>query len=247
MLRRLLRERTGIGYLRHAAMARGRRNGVFLWVPKTAGQSVYFALREAGCYRLKTPEAVRRTFPQQGLATFKHMDYGRLVELGLVSREFHESAYKFCFVRDPYDRAVSLFFFLNKKKYVPEELDFLDFWRLVAEKGLEPVGAHKLLGFGLCNPQVRWLEHSEPDFIGRFENIQVDFRHVVKELGVEEVELPWLNATRHDHFSAYYCEESKQIVDALFEEDFRTFGYQKEIASPETVIGDAAEGARPSA
>ncbi|MDJ0866552.1 MAG: sulfotransferase family 2 domain-containing protein [Myxococcota bacterium] len=233
MLRRLIRERTGFDYWRHASRSHHVRNAVFLWVPKTAGKSVYFALREAGCYRLKSPDAVRWTFPQRGLVSFKHMDYGRLVDAGLVSREFDESAYKFCFVRDPYDRAVSLFFFLNKKEYVPREMSFLDFWRLVADTKLEPVGVHKLVGLGLCNPQLRWLEHTDPDFTGRFESLDADFRRVVRELGLEGVELPWVNATRHRHFSSYYCDESKQIVDALFDEDFRRFDYPKEIRPAE--------------
>ncbi len=229
MLRRLLRERTGISYLRHRALARRAPDAVFLWVPKTAGKSVYFALRPAGCYRLKTPEAVRWTFPQKGLVTFKHMDYARLVELGLVSKRFDASAFKFGFVRNPYDRAVSLYFFLHKKSYMPPDQGFLDFWRLIADSRLEPVGAHKLLGPGLCNPQVRWLERCDVDVVGRFETLAADFRGITDKLGLGQVELPWVNATGHRHFASYFCDESRQIVEALYDEDFRSFGYEKKL------------------
>jgi hypothetical protein len=241
MLRRLLRERSGFDYVRHAWLARrAPRNAVFLWVPKTAGMSVFHALQAGGCYRLKSPDAVRWSFPQKGLVTFKHMDYGKLVELGLVSADFDASAYKFGFVRNPYDRAVSLYFFLGKKRWMSEEQDFLEFWREVAAKGVEPVGVHKLVGFGLCNPQVRWLEHTTVDFTGRFESLREDFATVSEKLGLGRIELPWKNATRHKHFSAYYCEESKQIIDTLFDEDFRAFGYEKTIPAAREATEAAA-------
>ncbi len=232
MLRKLLRERTKYDYLRHRRLAARARNAVFLWLPKTAGMSVYRALQDAGCYRLKSPSAVRHSFPQAGLVTFKHMGYGALVKAGLVDREFDQSAFKFCFVRNPYDRAVSLYFFLSKKGYYPDAADFLGFWRAIESSTLPEVGARKLVGPGICNPQVRWLEGTKVDYEGRFERINEDFAAITERLGIGRVELPWVNATRHEHFSQYYCDESKALIDRLFREDFDAFSYERTIPAP---------------
>jgi hypothetical protein len=233
MLRKLLREHSRFDYLRHYLQARtAARNAVFLWLPKTAGMSVYSALQAAGCYRLKSPSAVRYSFPQAGLVTFKHMGYAALVAEGLVSPEFDRSAFKFCFVRNPYDRAVSLYFFLRKKGHHPDAADFLAFWRAIAASNLPCVGAHKLVGPGICNPQVRWLVGTQVDYQGRFERLNEDFAEITGHLGIGRVELPWVNATRHEHWSTYYCDESKALIDALFREDFDAFGYERTLTPP---------------
>ena len=229
MLRRLLRERTGLDYARHWRASRGAPDAVFLWIPKTAGMSVYHALRDHGCYRLKSPDAVRRSFPGRGLVTFKHMGYEELLAAGLVERSFDERSLKFCFSRNPYDRAVSLYFFLVKKEWYPSDLSFLDFWRTVTSQDLPSVGAHKLVGPGIANPQVHWIRDVKVDFVGRFESIALDFADLSERLGLGRIEIPWVNATKHEHWSTYYCDESKSLIERFYAPDFERFDYSTDI------------------
>lgn len=230
MLRRWLREGLAFEYWINLRRSRGRPDAVFMWVPKTAGTSVYTVLASFGCYRLKTRRAVQRTFPQRGLVTFKHMNYRMLVDAGEISGEFDERAYKFAFVRNPYDRAVSLFHFLHGKGHHADVDGFLTFWKRIESTELPKVGPEKVVGIGICNPQIRWLEGVRIDFLGKYERIDEDFPSLLEQLGHPRVALPWANATKHAPFRDYYCAESKALISRLFAEDFEAFGYSTDLA-----------------
>jgi hypothetical protein len=231
MLRRWLREGLALEYWANLYRSRGRPDAVFLWVPKTAGTSVYTVLSSFGCYRLKTRRAVHRTFPQRGLVTFKHMSYRKLVEEDEISRTFDARAYKFAFVRNPYDRAVSLFHFLHGKGHHADVDGFLSFWQRIDSSALPAVGPDKVVGIGICNPQVRWLEGTKIDLLGTFERIDEDFSIVLEQLGLPRVALPRANATQHAPYRDYYCKESTELIERLFREDFSAFGYSTELES----------------
>ena len=221
-----------MGFARHWLKAQGARNAIFIWVPKTAGMSIFHTLKPHGCYRIKSPSGVRWTFPGRGFVTFKRQDYGELLREGYVSSEFDASAYKFGFVRNPYDRAVSLYFFLRKKSYFPPDVSFLDFWRQIDANPPQSVGAHKLVGLGITAPQMHWLRGFETHRLGRFERLNESFAEILSDLGLPPADLPWRNPTSHKHFSDYYCDESKAIIDRRFAEDFDELDYGRELPQP---------------
>ena len=59
-----------------------------------------------------------------------------------------------------------------------------------------------------------------------------DFANLSEELGFGRIEIPWANATRHAHWSTYYCAETKALVESFYAEDFERFGYSTEIERP---------------
>jgi hypothetical protein len=63
-------------------------------------------------------------------------------------------------------------------------------------------------------------------FVGRFENLQVDFNEVMKRVGGEHIELPHSRALPHDPYMTYY--ESPAIEEQVrrtFAKDFKAFNY----------------------
>ena len=204
---------------------RNQKNAVFIWIPKTAGTSVYKSL---GAVRRKALPRIKYRFANNGLYTFGHMDYIQLVEQGYVSNAYHESAYKFAFVRNPYDRAVSLFFYLKKVGTISIDETFLSFCRRLNEEGYEPIGLYNVSRLSQCNPQVRWVEKIKMDFVGKLESIEKDLKTIFDDLGIEEVVLPKLNKSNRSEYSEYYCLESKEIIELLYKEDFQNFGYKME-------------------
>ncbi|MAG94082.1 MAG: hypothetical protein CMJ48_10070 [Planctomycetaceae bacterium] len=215
-------------WLRHRWRTRGRRNAVFVWIPKSAGTSIYSVLSRAGCPKFKNVDAVKYRFPQQGIVTFGHMSYAELVRAGHVSNQFDASALKFCFARNPYDRAVSLFSYLRKTGRLAERSSFLAFCRRLQEEGCDPVGLYNRRGLSLCSPQVRWLDDVEVDFVGRFESIASDFGSICDVLGIPRTSLPHLNGSNQRRYGESYCGESKRIVESFYAEDFESFGYAHE-------------------
>lgn len=62
----------------------------------------------------------------------------------------------------------------------------------------------------------------------RHENIQQDFNDMCERVGLPVMELPKINATNHDHYSSYYDDQSRKIVENLFQEDIDMFNYKFE-------------------
>jgi hypothetical protein len=215
-------------------------NAVFVWIPKSAGTSVYKVLAQHGCLRLKRNDLVKERFPNKGIVTFVHQDYAKLVRDKYISDKFDKSSFKFCFSRNPYSRAISLFFYMKKEKRICPHMTFLEFCRLLLDadipdiglrniSGVTNVGSHSVIGLSMCNPQSRWLRDVEIDYTGKLENILHDLNHVLDRLCLPGLdELPKENSTNHDSFRKYYCQESKQIIEDFYSQDFEGFGYQKE-------------------
>lgn len=205
------------------------RNVVFIWIPKVAGTSIHAVLRRHHCPLLHSMRAMRARFPARGMVTLGHVDYAEAVRHGYVPRRFDDGAFKFCFVRNPYDRVVSLFFYLKKAGRLTRSLTFLQFCRMLRSHGLPAIGLYNSTGLSQCNPQVRWTERIDLNFVGRYEQLAFDFQTLLVRLDLPRVLLPSLNATPHPDYRQVYCEWSRKIVADLYREDFDVFGYSKQL------------------
>ncbi len=213
---------SGIRLIRAYLRTSCQPDGVFIWIPKTAGTSLVEML---GAPKLKSLRHVRCRFVNRGIVTFGHLDYSALLKKGYVSPAYDRRAFKFCFTRNPYDRAVSLFYFLKREGRIPLDSTFLSFCRKLRKEGFEPIGLYHVKGLSQCNPQVRWIEKVDMDFIGRFENLRDDTEEILQRLSIEGISLPHLNATPHRDYRSYYCRKSQEIIEELYSEDFNRLGY----------------------
>ena len=89
-------------------------DALFIWIPKTAGTSIYNSMANLGMVKFKSLEKARCLFSGRGMVTFVHQSVSGLVEVGAVKRDFVERAFKFSFVRDPKDRCASLYRYFKK-------------------------------------------------------------------------------------------------------------------------------------
>ncbi len=141
----------------------------------------------------------------------------------------------FTFVRNPWDRAVSAFFYLNqgggnlcdkwdRHKYIRRYRG--DFTRFVRNA----FPRKDILRQMHFRPQHSWLSDGSggliPDFIGKFENLEQDLNTLSSRLGVSIESLPLINESDHDHYREYYDEETKNIVSETYRKDIELFDYR---------------------
>jgi hypothetical protein len=131
-IRRLLM-RAGSGYQRKREKARraGSPDVIFIWIPKTAGSSIFSLLKEMGMGKYKSLDRVRHLFPGSGMATFVHQSIPSLVATGAIRPSFVRAAFKFSFLRNPYDRAVSLYYYFRRFERISPEMTFARFLEIL--------------------------------------------------------------------------------------------------------------------
>lgn len=136
------------------------------------------------------------------------------------------SYFKFGFVRNPWDRAVSLFErregmqLRNKMTFA----EFIDWMRFASSTCLHPV-PHRY--------QLDWFVNANGDVIvdhiGRFENLESDWERIQAKLGISIV-LPKLNhnPNRQRDYREYYTKELADKVKQRFAVDIEYFNYHFE-------------------
>lgn len=180
-----------------------KRGYIFVHVPKTGGTSICSTLRKD---------------PHQPI----HMPLREIDVRG---------EFTFGFVRNPWDRLVSLFWFIVQKKpddpsYDPQQIEEAGFkhW-LMHDRTF--MGEDDKRGVALAPLQTRsqlwWVNGC--NFIGRFERLGSDLNYAAI-LGKFRVgRLSKLNATVRKDYRKYYDDESREFVAHHFASDIDRFGY----------------------
>lgn len=213
----------------------GQPKTVFIWIPKTAGTSLFSALKkQIGMVNLCESISHVKAFKNRGAVTFGHYCYRSLLSAGIVSQTFHDSAYKFCVVRDPYDRSLSLYYYLRRKEGRCSQ-NFLQFLNDVY-RNRSPVGMYNYLGLSQTNPQVNWIVDENGryvvDKIYRFEDLEEvkhDFSTLFKipdfDIGHEN-KVPRENSAE-EIFTSH--SEILPLIEEIYSPDFALLGYKKQI------------------
>jgi chondroitin 4-sulfotransferase 11 len=129
----------------------------------------------------------------------------------------YNNYFKFGFVRNPFDKLVSAYAYtLNwylenepNSSYCPK-----DFKTWVKTLDVNDK-------YGNQYPYVEGC-----DFIGRFENLENDFKRICDRIGIPMQKLPHHNKTDHKHYTEYYDDETRQIVAEKYAKDIEYFGYE---------------------
>lgn len=216
---------------RQAHRNRGNPDAIFMWVPKTAGYSIFNVLGRFGAQKLTGISLVERYFENRGIVTFGHIRVLELLEKGYVSDEFWNSAWKFAFVRNPYARAVSLYKYLKRVQLLPATTNFRIFCSFLEERAFEPIGLHNSSGLSMMNPQVAWLTNENggvlPDYICKVRDSDEGYRTIVRELKLQNApaRLPHDNRSPDRLVASYYNDHTRAIVAEAYAQDFETFGF----------------------
>ncbi len=184
---------------------------IFIHIPKTAGMSVVKAI------------------------------FGDVIGGGHRKITFYKSIFgnnldnyfKFCFVRNPFDRLYSSYKFLEKggvnvhdknafEMYLKNYTDFEDF----VLNGLNEKLMREIIHF---TPQTEFVCNKNGkiivDFVGRFEKLEKDVESLSNLLG-REIKLPHLNSNQKNKSSyQIYTKEMCKKVRGIYNRDFDILSY----------------------
>jgi hypothetical protein len=186
---------------------------IFFHVPKTAGLAVSDALfsnRAAGHIDVETAKAL------VGIWGFR-------------------SFFKFCFVRNPWDRLVSAYHYLRKghptSPIAATVMRCSSFAEFVSEALRSEAVASELH----IRPQHSFVLDSRGqvvmNFVGRFEHLERDFEAVARHLGLQGRRLHAHNESLHQDYRCYYDDSTQRIVSDFYRKDIELFNYRFEHSS----------------
>ena len=173
-------------------------NFLFIQIPKTATSSIHGSLAQYMKY----------DYSKIG----RHSKYSEAAEFYPESKNY----FKFAFVRNPWDRLLSFYFFKKTDRAKIKISDDLSLKNFI----LTEAGQTK---FNQCSYIDGFDENS---FIGRFENLQEDFNKICETIDIPKQTLPLGNATKHNHYTEYYDDETREIVEEKYAQDIDYFGYK---------------------
>ncbi len=134
----------------------------------------------------------------------------------------HRTDFKFCFMRNPWDRLVSCY-----KDKVLGQLLFPDCWGRDFDYFLCYVAQQDLRR---CDPHIRLQVSLFPledmDHIARFENFAGEFDFIINEqLGLNSRILHINKSKQEGAYTSYYNDRQRQLVAKLYKEDIDLMGY----------------------
>ena len=200
-----------------------RHRFIFFAVPRTGTHAVRAALEPLlgeDDWQQQSLTAQRR-LPVAALARLQHGHISLRQAQASLPEAMWRGYFKFAFVRNPYDRFVSVGAMLNKRNsgYAGNEAGFMKRALLV------PRFRQRVL----VRPQADLLADANGDlgmdFTGRYETLQASFSEACRRIGLPEGTLQRTNAATHRPFAACYDDELLQAVTDFYQADFELFGY----------------------
>ncbi len=140
-----------------------------------------------------------------------------------IGEQQFQDYFKFGFVRNPWDRVVSLYE-RTEARQMRETTSFEEFVRGIRFSSSTCVHSspHRYQLDWFLGPSGEMLA----DFIGKFENLADDWALIVKRLGAEGTLPHTRKNPRSRHYTEYYSRQTKEIIARRFDVDIEHFGYE---------------------
>ena len=187
---------------------------IFIRIGKTGGRSVLTALQEV------VPDSIH----------VRPLHYATYREIrNFVGDEVWRSYFKFSFVRNPWDRTVSLFHFLRQYKAKQEKGTWKQYAEASFDEFLDLIEQDTSLEAIHHEPQHRFIMdgvNAQVDYLGRFETLSSDFNVICEHLGVGHPALPHYYKTERENYRHYYDEKTRMKVSERFKKDAEFFSYE---------------------
>ena len=204
---------------------------IFIHIPKTAGTSIEYNLFKPQSERTKNDlwggfvDKWHNIYQSGGL---QHLT-ALLVKYDIGNEKF-KSYFKFCVVRNPYDKAISAYHYMIQKRndimqYYGffEEPSFLNYLKRIAEKHhVQSMPQHKFI--------FDENEKSMIDFIMKYENLETDYKILCKLIDVNYKPLRHFGNSKRERNINNFLKNNKgsiELINVIYSKDFDLLGYEK--------------------
>lgn len=206
---------------------------IFFHIPKCAGTSIRSVLKaydstDSYYWGSRYLEKLNR------LVDMAHITYE--IATKILKHETLEKYFKFCFVREPYDRLYSAF--LEHKAHNPDKHILEENFNLYMQKNLNEENIHNNIRYVHFTPMYYYTHYKQNravDFIGTIENLKQDFQAISKRINLKNIKLEHKNVKgdnkiHTENWTYKYLDkfEAKTInlINKLYAKDFEYFNYK---------------------
>ena len=196
---------------------------IFIHIPKTAGNAVQKILMPYSNDRI-----YRKHYLKGELNDFeieselgeckKHEWIGAYIQnpQSLLEHPI-EDYYKFCVVRNPWERMVSFYCWSTPR--ASQRIDKKHFLEVGLGRNMPSMWNY-----------ISYNNSNQMDYVIRYENLEGSLKEVCHKIGIPFEGLKVTNASKHPHYSEFYNDESLEKIQELYKEDIEYFGYEFEEA-----------------
>lgn len=201
---------------------------IFIRVPKNASTSIYSHLGDLNLIKKHEKIFNDVLLKKKLYKKWFSPTHAKPNEIyGILGNTVHNYM-SFGIVRNPFDRAVSMFQFAKENKLgelygEANDLSFKSFCEIMKENH-----SNKVKDFIATHQQTEWFEGAfKPNFILRFENLKNDFQEMLDVCSIKHInsEIPHQNSSKRSAYKDYYSSESQKIIENIFEKDLDIFKY----------------------
>jgi len=135
--------------------------------------------------------------------------------------------FKFCFVRNPYEKAISEYLYMTKPSH-KRHVSFVEFLERLYDKDLSD--PEDVVPPTKTNWPIYTINDKiAVDFIGRYENLSQDMKYICQHLGIPfDISIfphKKNNASNTSGYQKWYSEYEVKLVKAIFRNELEFFGY----------------------
>lgn len=211
------------------------KKAVFIHIPKSAGTYIHKNLEKYYGFKhyfIKRPDHIKFCLGMdKSSKSHENKIHGTLMyyktssylnNIMGMNKEKWETYYKFCFVRNPYDRYVSSWNYCNKYNIpinffinIKMKSNDFDYWHTFMTQTRHIINEKGKIGV---------------DYIGKYETLEQDLAKILNNIGIYHIvhnKVIKFNTKRHLPYNEYYKnnDELTNKVNNIFKEDFDKLDY----------------------